>query len=408
MATTFITWQKVCTFHNIPRSSWKLNGKYNYIEFVSGTAIGSRIDLLDCAEKPSDPDFERFGSLEYTGGWLEEAGEIAFKCFDVLKARIGRQLNDQYNLNPPKMLLTCNPTQNWLYRIFYKPWKEKRLDRSYAFIRSLYNDNPFTAQSYESQLSLITDPVTKARLKQGLWEYNADKLMLVNYDAILDLFINTVPVSEKRYLTSDIARFGGDKILYAKWQGWDLYGLDVKDKQSTVTTEAEIIDIQIKDSISRGRTIIDEDGVGGGVVDHLSGVHGFVGGRSAIPDPETKVKANYRNLRSQCYFILADKINKHEVRISAQLSEEDREKLIADLQQIRREDTGADAPLQVVSKESIKEALGRSPDYSDTMMMRVYFELVPEEDMKNQFNPPDPVKLAEAGVQNVYGGVGWD
>src|SRR3990167_5845122 len=114
MQSTFITWNKVCKFHNIPFDDWKLNGQYNYIEFKNG----SRIDLLDLKYTPSDPMFERFGSLEYTGGCIEEAGEIHFMAFDVLKGRIGRQLNKEYNLFPPKMLLTCNPTQNWLYRIF--------------------------------------------------------------------------------------------------------------------------------------------------------------------------------------------------------------------------------------------------------------------------------------------------
>ena len=94
MASTFITFKKVCTLHKIPNSCWKLNSQYNYIEFWNG----SRIDLIDVAYKPSDPLYERFGSVEYTGGWLEEVGEIKAKAFDVLKSRIGRHLNDKYNL----------------------------------------------------------------------------------------------------------------------------------------------------------------------------------------------------------------------------------------------------------------------------------------------------------------------
>ena len=142
MASSYATFRKVCAYHKIPDSDWKLNGQYNYIEFVNG----SRIDLLDLKLQPSDPMFQRFGSTEYTGGWIEEAGEVHFLAFDILKVRVGRWKNEDYGLLTPKILLTCNPEQNWLYRIFYKPWKNKTLKEGYAFIQALYSDNPYTAE----------------------------------------------------------------------------------------------------------------------------------------------------------------------------------------------------------------------------------------------------------------------
>ena len=94
MTSTFITWCKVCKHHGIPAAMWKLNGQYNYIEFTNG----SRVDLLDLKYLPSDPLFERFGSLEYSDGAIEEAGEIHFLAYDVQKSRIGRHLNDEFNI----------------------------------------------------------------------------------------------------------------------------------------------------------------------------------------------------------------------------------------------------------------------------------------------------------------------
>ena len=75
MKSSFETFKKVCSYHKIPANDWKLNGQYNYVEFFNN----SKIDLLDLDEKPSDPMFERFGSLEYTGGWIEEAAEMKYK-----------------------------------------------------------------------------------------------------------------------------------------------------------------------------------------------------------------------------------------------------------------------------------------------------------------------------------------
>ena len=159
MQSSFETFKKVCSYHQIPEDDWKLNGQYNYIEFTNG----SRIDLLDVNEQPSDPLFERFGSTEYTGGWLEEAGEIAFKAFDVLKTRIGRHLNKEYNLHP-KLFITCNPKKNWLKRLVWKPWKDGVLEPAYAYIQSLYSDNYYTADTYGEQLDEISDKITKQRL----------------------------------------------------------------------------------------------------------------------------------------------------------------------------------------------------------------------------------------------------
>lgn len=67
--STYITFKKVCTRYGVPDEIWSYNGQYNYIEFYNG----SRIDFLDLKYIPSDPLYERYGSIEFTGGWIEEA-----------------------------------------------------------------------------------------------------------------------------------------------------------------------------------------------------------------------------------------------------------------------------------------------------------------------------------------------
>ena len=419
MSSTYVTWLKVCKHHNIPTDAWKLNGQYNYIEFVKGKALGSRIDLLDVKEVPSDPQYERFGSLEYTGGWLEEAGEIPFLAFDVLKSRVGRHLNREYNL-VPKTLLTCNPTQNWLFRVFYKPWRDRALSNDYAFVRSLHGDNPHQPDTYEAQLASMDDAVLRARLKDGIWEYDQDAMALIDYESILDLFKQEVDESMIGYLTADIARYGSDKVTIGVWRGFNLYQLKETAKQSLVNTEATIKQLLFDERIPYRRAVIDEDGVGGGVVDHLSGVQGFMGNRASVLRPEDAVeveylnvppvylrKQNYRNLRAQCHFLLAQKINNHEIAITAKLTGEQKEQIIEELRQVRRVDTGADAPLQIVPKDEVKEAIGRSPDYSDMLMMRMYFELL-KEAPQELYRPIDEDKIAGSGATSKFGGVGFD
>jgi len=385
-ASSYATFRKLCKYHEIPTNDWKFNGQDNYIQFTNG----SRIDLLDLMFKPSDPQFQRYGSTEYTGGWIEEAGEVHFLAFDVLKGRVGRWNNDKYGLNPAKILLTCNPEQNWLYRIFYKPWRKKTLKKGYAFIRALYKDNPYTAKQAEDRLEQIEDPILRARLKLGLWEYDSGDNSLVDYDSICDLFTNTLdipvdelkrPIEQQRFFTSDVARYGSDKITFGSWKGFELYKLNWK-KNRGIDQTAEDVKIELKEErIPYSHAIADDDGVGGGVVDIVKGIKGFVGNSSALQKREDQnnknkpKKQNYRNLRSQCGFMLADKIKNHKMAITANIDELTKEMIIEDLQQLKKKETPIESPLQLIPKEEIKEALGRSPDFSDTMLMRMYFEL---------------------------------
>ena len=70
----------------------RLDKKYNIIRFTNG----SEILLLDCATQPADPLFTRFGSLELTCGFIDEANEIDEQAVTILKTRIARQKNKEY------------------------------------------------------------------------------------------------------------------------------------------------------------------------------------------------------------------------------------------------------------------------------------------------------------------------
>jgi len=381
--STYITFKKVCKYHGIPEKDWQLNGQYNYIKFFNG----SQIDLLDVKETPTDPDFERFGSLEYTGGALEEAGEIKFKAFDVLKSRVGRHLNKELNI-PSKLLITANPTKNWLKRTFYNPWKKGDINPKYAFVEALYSDNHYTADEYGENLSEISDLVTRQRLKDGNWDYSEDNDSLFNTDDISDLFTNPIEETEDKWMIVDAARFGGDKIVIMCWQGLKAYKIVVRQKQGTDRTAQDIRDLSISEKIPYSHILVDEDGVGGGIVDHLKGIKGFVNNSSPLERREAKkvqvmqngkltvktAKDNYQNLRSQCYYILSEKIANHEIAIETQ-DQKIIEAIHEELEQIKRKDPDTDNKLAVIPKDEIKENLGHSPDYADTLMMRMYFLL---------------------------------
>lgn len=211
LQSTYVTWIKVCNFHKIPKDEWKLDGQLNVIRFRNGSAV----DLLDLKYHPvEDPLYERFGSLEYSDGAIEEAGEVHPLAHEVLRSRLSRWKNKELKINP-SLLMTGNPKKNWTYHLFYKPWKEKRLPPECRFIQALFKDNPYGEESYGANLDRIKDEVMRARLRDGKWEYESDPGALMEYEDISDLFTNAISTDDEesadRYMTVDVARYGEDK-----------------------------------------------------------------------------------------------------------------------------------------------------------------------------------------------------
>ncbi|MFZ5559361.1 MAG: phage portal protein [Patescibacteria group bacterium] len=374
MQSTYITWCKVCEYHKIPKDDWHLNGQYNYIQFKNG----SRIDLLDLKFIPSDPLYERLGSLEYTDGAIDETGEIHFLAYDMLKTRIGRHKNREFNLRPT-LALTGNPKKNWTYLEFYKPFKRGELPNNIAFIQSLYYDNPHTAEDYKKQLSQIRDKITKQRLMLGIWEYEEGDNCLMRYEAITDLFTNSVLESNEKFLIGDIARFGRDKTVIMLWKGYKCYKILVWQKQGLDVTQEKIKELLIEEMIPYSHCLIDEEGVGGGIVDNLRGIKGFVANSSPIHKTHHKThnigeRENYRNLKTQCAYILSEMVNTHQMAIEYQ-DMIIKEQIIEELEQIKRKDPDSDSKLQIIPKDEVKEILQRSPDFGDCILMRMYFKI---------------------------------
>lgn len=362
--STYITFKRVAKMYGVPDDLWKYNGQLNYIEFWNG----SRIDFLDLKYIPSDPLYERYGSIEFTGGWIEEGGEVNFGAYDTLKTRVGRCLNAELGLKR-KLFITCNPKKNWMYDTFYKPWKTGVLLEYRYYIACLVQENPFIDPDYIEGLRSTSDKVKFERLFKGNWDYDDNPNALCSYDAICAIFGNKIALrTGKFYITGDIARFGADYARLAVWDGWCIVEKISMATSKTTDIQTWIINKQKKYRIPNYRCIVDEDGVGGGVVDNCE-IQGFVNNSVALAGE------NYRNLQAQCGYKLAEHINANEVGMEEDIvSQAEREEIVRELEQLQTWKGDSDGKLQLKPKEEIKVDIGHSPDWRDLFLMRSWFD----------------------------------
>jgi phage terminase large subunit len=361
--TTLNTFFEICSEWGMKSGKdYNYNGGSNIITFFNG----SEVMLKDLFHYPSDPNYDSLGSLEITMAFIDECNQITDKAKAILSSRIRYKL-DENNLIP-KVFMTCNPAKNWVYHQFYKPSKDNTLPDYKFFIQSLATDNEFISKHYEEQLNKL-DEVSKQRLLYGNWEYDDSEDKLIEYNAILNIFDNSNIEDGDKYITADIARFGKDKTVIIYWNGLKAEQFKVLDTNTIVEAANVIKELQRKEGVKLSNIIVDDDGIGGGVRDILR-CKPFQNNGKVINGE------NYTNLKTQCYYKLAEQINSGQVYVSPN-SPKMKETIIQELEQVRRFNIDKDSKLAMLPKEKVKDVLGRSPDFSDALMMRMWYELKP-------------------------------
>lgn len=197
---------KESTWNTVRRivKDWGLLEEVNYkVNNLAGTLTfwnGSVIIMLEMADLPSDPNFERFGSIEISAAGIDEASEVSQRAIEVLFSRIRWKVHE--TLKVSKMLMTTNPTTNWIRSRFVQDDEgNKVLTREGEFyVPFSVFDNPDIAfrQTYEAALNKISDQATKERLLYGNWDFvEANDMVIYNrFDGDRHLTLN---LKEKVY-----------------------------------------------------------------------------------------------------------------------------------------------------------------------------------------------------------------
>ena len=228
--------------------------------------------------------------------------------------------------------------------------------------------------------------------QEYLAEYIENQGSLFKFTALVDVFSNTITKENSKYLTVDIADDGSDKTIFAFWEGLEEYRREEFERLNTEGIIQKIREYASLEKIPYSQIAVDAVGVGAGVASSslLDGIIGFKGSFAPIKTDDNIVMPNvsilkvanlvsdYKNLRSQCVFTLADLVNNH--KIASKVTGRQKENVIEELQHYQDVSAG-DGKRMATQTEDIKAIIGRSPDNASTWLMRMYFVVM------NKVNP---------------------
>ena len=263
--------------------------------------------------------------------------------------------------------------------------KEAESDNGWEAFHFTTRDNPFVSIEEVEKAKKELD--TQTYKQEILAEHIENAGALFKFSALIDISTNSIVKTKEKYLVVDVADDGTDKTKFSFWEGMEEYRRETFAGMNTESVISQIREYQGEERIPMSNTIVDAIGVGAGVASSslLAGIIGYKSSYAPIRTDRNPVMlpnvhytkdaplvSEYRNLRSQCIFLLADYVNNH--KISSKITGRDREAIIEELS-LYQDDSQGDGKVSATKKEDVKELLGRSPDDSDCYIQRMFFEI---------------------------------
>ena len=254
------------------------------------------------------------------------------------------------------------------------------LIKSFTFLHgSIYQNKKLLESNIEYLSNLASlDEESRLQLLEGSWKKGTDNTAMIGYDHLLNSFSNEFVADGKKYITADIAMKGNDLFVVGVWNGFKLIDIHVEDISNGKSIIHNIKRLCMQYKVPTSSVFYDADGVGGFVDGFILNANEFHSGARAL------YNENYSNLKTQCYYKLADIINKDELYISEIVAEKIikgkkiKDIIIKERKAIKRANIDMDGRKCIIRKEEMKGIIGHSPDFFDMICMRVYAEILPK------------------------------
>ena len=250
------------------------------------------------------------------------------------------------------------------------------LAKSITFIPGLLDENKALIDkdpSYEGNL-FAQDKKHGTRLRKGCWYDAEGENELFAYEDLLDMFSNSFLPGGEKYMSADIAMDGSDLFRLAAWDGLRLIEQKSWAKSDGMEIWQHMEDFARKHSVPGRNIVFDANGIGNFLKGFFRSSYDF---RSqSTPIEEEGVKVDYQNLRTQCAYRLAKLVAEKKIYIDIP-DRHDQDFIVAEFSEHKKDGQSATGKLKITSKEEIKAAIHRSPDFVDICLMRMVFEIKP-------------------------------
>lgn len=354
--TILITFFKVCP----PEIIKTYNQTSLTIEFINGSVL-----IFMEANISIDPNLNKIRGLEIGFFAIDEANEVAFEVYQMLKSRLRWVLPDGSKPDY-KGRLTSNPDNCWLIPTFIQSANEDEV-----YIQAITTDNYSEDSEYFQNLkeAFKDSPQMMRKYLYGDWTMIDTVNQLIPSEALE----KCKDYLEEGYYTSmgiDPARFGGDRTVFIVLVNGNIELIETYEQTSTNQVVTRAIELMEKYNIHPHNVGVDAVGVGSGVIDNLHAlnydVKEFIGG--AKPE-DIEYDDNFQpfNLRSQAYYELRRDL------MAGNIGNLTDQTLRLELASIQYE-ISSERTVRVVGKDAIKKVLGRSPDLADALCYANWFK----------------------------------
>ncbi len=345
--TTLQTWRTI-----IPGDAYQLRGGTERDQkhlLINGTVA------IDYGGLDRQEHINKFNSAEYGAIGIDQAEEVTKDDIMVLISSLRMTLNDQPL--PYKELYTANPRICWLKDEFITNPKSNT-----RFIPALPSDNPHLPDDYLTTLQEAFGhrPELLRAYRDGDWT-GIEGINQVILDVWVERAIGRPTLLGGEVISCDVARFGDDKTIIMILHGSNIVEQFAMGYSRTTEVSDRLTELSRRhNDIS---IVVDEIGVGGGVIDelHKNGRHVISFNSSAKADDPEK----YYNLRAEAWWELGHHFAQGEIGCS-EIPQELRSQLTSVCYDFRN------GKILIEPKETIKQNIGKSPDEADAYVMGIW------------------------------------